>query len=49
MAPTLIMISIISFIVIQLPPGDFLTTYIANLEMEGGAADAATVEALRHR
>jgi peptide/nickel transport system permease protein len=49
MIPTLLMISIISFIVIQLPPGDFLSTYIANLEMEGGAADAAVVEALRHR
>jgi peptide/nickel transport system permease protein len=49
MIPTLLMISIISFIVIQLPPGDFLSTYIANLEMEGGAADAAMVEALRHR
>ena len=49
MIPTLIVISIVSFVVIQLPPGDFLTTYIANLEMEGGAADAATIEALRHR
>ena len=49
MIPTLLMISIISFIVIQLPPGDFLSTYIANLEMEGGAADTAMVEALRHR
>lgn len=27
--PTLIVVSIISFIVIQLPPGDFLTSYIA--------------------
>jgi peptide/nickel transport system permease protein len=49
MIPTLFMVSLVSFIVIQLPPGDFLTTYIANLEMEGGAADAAVVEALRHR
>ena len=30
--PTLILISIVSFIIIQLPPGDYLTTYIAQLE-----------------
>ena len=26
--PTVILISIISFVIIQLPPGDFLTSYI---------------------
>ena len=33
--PTLIVISIISFIVIQLPPGDFLTMRINQLIMQG--------------
>jgi len=29
MIPTLLVISILSFAIIQLPPGDFLTSYIA--------------------
>src|SRR5690242_18352831 len=33
--PTLFIISIISFILIQLPPGDFLTSYAANLASMG--------------
>lgn len=33
--PMLIIISIVSFIVIQLPPGDFLTTYIMQLQSRG--------------
>jgi peptide/nickel transport system permease protein len=37
--PTLILVSIISFIIIQLPPGDFLTAYIAQVrQMEGDQA-----------
>lgn len=43
--PTLIIISIISFVVIQLPPGDFLTSYIAQIRAEEG--DEAAEEALR--
>ena len=31
MIPTIILISIISFVIIQLPPGDYLTTYAAQL------------------
>ena len=52
MIPTLIAISIISFIIIQLPPGDFVTTYLRNLEIvQGtyGTPDEAIVEALRTR
>jgi peptide/nickel transport system permease protein len=33
--PLLIAISIIVFVIIQLPPGDFLTTYISNLQLSG--------------
>lgn len=33
--PMLIIVSIVSFIVIQLPPGDFLTTYIMQLQSRG--------------
>jgi peptide/nickel transport system permease protein len=42
--PTLFLISVISFIVIQLPPGDFLTSYIAQIRAEEG--DLAAQEAL---
>ncbi|MAS34397.1 MAG: ABC transporter permease [Anaerolineaceae bacterium] len=45
--PTLVAISIFSFIVIQLPPGDFLTTYVANLSASGQIVDQNEIEALR--
>ncbi|HOT49382.1 MAG TPA: ABC transporter permease [Candidatus Hydrogenedentes bacterium] len=47
--PTLLLISIISFVIIQLPPGDYLTTYIANLAQTGETADEAVIESLRAR
>ncbi len=47
MIPTLLIISIISFILIQLPPGDYLTSYIAQLSQSGDAVDEALVAALR--
>jgi len=49
MVPTLLVISIISFAIIQLPPGDYLTSYIAALEETGETVDAEQVEALRKR
>ncbi len=33
--PLLFVLSIVSFVIIQLPPGDFLTTYIMGLERQG--------------
>ena len=47
MIPTLLLISVVTFIVIQLPPGDFLTTYIANLMQQDGITDMAIIDALR--
>jgi peptide/nickel transport system permease protein len=47
MIPTLIAISIITFIIIQLPPGDYLSTYIAELQSQGENVDTAKIEALR--
>ena len=44
--PTVIMISIISFAVIQLPPGDFLTSYIMTLESAGQLVDQALIDQL---
>lgn len=49
MVPTLLLISIVTFVIIQLPPGDFLTTYVANLSSQGEQVDAAEVAALRAR
>lgn len=46
MVPTLIAISLVSFIIIQLPPGDFLTTLIARIVSEGGSVDNAELAAL---
>ena len=45
--PLIIAISVMVFIVMQLPPGDFLTTYIRQLEMGGQVVDMHEAEALR--
>ena len=47
MIPTLFAISIITFVIIQLPPGDYLSTYIAELQSQGENVDIAKIEALR--
>jgi peptide/nickel transport system permease protein len=49
MIPTLIVISIISFVVIQLPPGDFLSSYAASLRAAGDSVDEAEIKNLRER
>ena len=49
MIPTLVIISIISFVIIQLPPGDYLTSYIAALAESGETVDEEHIEALRMR
>lgn len=49
MAGTLFAVSILVFIIIQLPPGDYLTTYIAELESQGEMVSLEKVEFLRHQ
>ncbi|MCG8512928.1 MAG: ABC transporter permease [Halanaerobiales bacterium] len=49
MIPTLLLISLVVFIVIQLPPGDWLTAYVASLRESGDEIDPITVELLRER
>ena len=49
MIPTLIIISMISFVIIQLPPGDYLTSLIAQLASSGESMEQAQVAALRER
>jgi peptide/nickel transport system permease protein len=47
MIPTLIAISIVIFTIINLPPGDYFTTYIAELKSSGEAADLAKISFLK--
>jgi peptide/nickel transport system permease protein len=47
MAPLLLVVSILAFIIIQLPPGDYLTTYVASLESSGEEVNVARLERLR--
>lgn len=49
MLPTVLVISLISFAIIQLPPGDYLTSYITALEETGELVDEAQSAALRTR
>ena len=44
----LISISFFAFMVIQLPPGDFLDSYVEELSRSGMGVDSATLMALRH-
>lgn len=46
----MVLTSIFAFIVIQLPPGDFLNSYIIRLETErGGIVDPAEIEAIKRQ
>jgi peptide/nickel transport system permease protein len=49
MVLSLFVISIVAFIVIQLPPGDFLTTYMAQLTSAGQTVDGAEVASLNRQ
>ncbi len=46
---TVTAISIISFVIIQAPPGDFLDTYVSRLRVENEDIEQSSVEALRVR
>ena len=45
--PTLFIVSIISFLIMQAPPGDYLTAYIAQLTANGEQIDLDQIESLR--
>lgn len=45
--PTLIVVSLISFIIIQLPPGDYVTAYAAELRHSGEHLTEAEEDAIR--
>lgn len=46
---TLIFVSMVTFIIIQLPPGDYLSTKMANMAMSGEAAGMEQVDMLREQ
>jgi len=49
MIPTLVAISIVAFIIIQLPPGDYLTIYVAQLREQGDIVDELVINRLQQR
>src|SRR5688572_17187203 len=40
-------ISVLSFVIIQLPPGDYITSYIAQMSASGGMVSEQEAEAMR--
>ncbi len=49
MVATLVAISFVSFVIIQLPPGDFLTTMQAEQAVSGGGLSQEMIQLLRER
>lgn len=49
MIPLLILVSMITFFIIQLPPGDFFDTLQAEMAETGGGQDAATMATIREQ
>jgi peptide/nickel transport system permease protein len=46
---TLLVISVLAFVIIQLPPGDYLTSYIARLQSQGDPTSQELIDALREQ
>ncbi len=49
MVPTLFLISVVTFVVIELPPGDYVSRYVEFLEAQGRPIDEEILDNLRHR
>ncbi len=49
MVPTLLVISALVFVIIQLPEGDYLTTYITELESQGESVSKEKIQFLREQ
>ena len=49
MIPSLFAVSFLAFVLIQLPPGDYVTTYIATLAASNEVIDHNTAAQLRER
>ncbi|KQT86134.1 ABC transporter permease [Aurantimonas sp. Leaf443] len=49
MLVTLLAISVLVFVIIQLPPGDYLSTYIAEIQAQGEAVTSDKIDFLREQ
>ena len=49
MLPTLFVVSVLTFVIIQLPPGDFLTTLSIQASATGSSMDEGAMEVLRRQ
>jgi peptide/nickel transport system permease protein len=49
MVPTIFLISLVAFLIISLPPGDYLTTLITQMRAQGGEIDQGRIAALELR
>ncbi|HUF44324.1 MAG TPA: ABC transporter permease [Aestuariivirgaceae bacterium] len=49
MIPTLVIISALIFCIIELPPGDYFETYLAELQAQGESVDLRQIEFLRQQ
>ncbi len=49
MIPTLLVISVLVFVIIQLPPGDIITSRLQELQAEGQEVSEEQIAALRER
>ena len=49
MIPTLLVVTIVSFVIIEAPPGDFMDTYVENLIRQQQAVDPSEIASLRAR
>lgn len=47
MTITLVAVSLVSFVIIELPPGDYVTSYAATLASSGDSVDQARLDSLR--
>jgi len=47
--PMIILISIISFLIITLPPGSYIDSYLANLQQMGGEVEQSRAESIKER
>lgn len=47
MIPTLVIISVLVFTIIELPPGDYFESYMAELQAQGESVDKAKIEFLK--
>jgi peptide/nickel transport system permease protein len=49
MIPTLFLISVVSFVIIQLPPGDYLNTLVSQMQSRGETVDSEAIMALERQ